>query len=186
MNKVTDPKGNYYTVSYTEDSANGAYYPNRLDYTGNSNTGLTPYNSLRFTYETRPDFITHYQAGSFIKLTQRLSKIESYADSALVRRYTLTYENTGAANSSRVTSVQECGSDGTSCLPETTFSWSQEGGLLGTDTNKYVRTAAMAVMAYYTFGATTAAVQASMEAAAGACFTTTPAKQQSLQRDSIN
>jgi len=40
--------------------------------------------------------------------------------------------------------------------------------------NKYVRTAAIAVVSYYTFGAVAGAVQASMEATAGACFAEMP------------
>src|SRR5258706_13889011 len=37
LNKVSDRLGNYLTVTYNEDSANGDYSPARIDYTGNSN-----------------------------------------------------------------------------------------------------------------------------------------------------
>ena len=59
VNKMTDTKGNYITVSYIEDNANGEAYVSRLDYTGNAGTTpvLTPYASIQFSYVTRPDII---------------------------------------------------------------------------------------------------------------------------------
>jgi hypothetical protein len=35
VNKVTDSKGNYYTITYIQDGTNGEYRPSRIDYTGN-------------------------------------------------------------------------------------------------------------------------------------------------------
>jgi hypothetical protein len=49
VSKVKDLLGNYYGVSYAEDNADGDFRPARIDYTGNSGTGLIPYNSVRFT-----------------------------------------------------------------------------------------------------------------------------------------
>ena len=64
LDKVTDTKGNYFTVTYNNDSTNGQIYPARIDYTGNSSTGLSPYNSVQFSYSTRGDIVPMYQAGS--------------------------------------------------------------------------------------------------------------------------
>ena len=55
LQKAADRVGNYFTVSYSEDGINGQYYPVRIDYTGNSGAGVTPYNSVQFTYEARLD-----------------------------------------------------------------------------------------------------------------------------------
>src|SRR5712692_10310350 len=44
LNKVQDTKGNYLTISYSEDNANGEYHPTRIDYTGNSGAVVAPYN----------------------------------------------------------------------------------------------------------------------------------------------
>ena len=44
VNKVSDTKGNYFTVTYTADSPNGQIYPARIDYTGNAGASLAPYN----------------------------------------------------------------------------------------------------------------------------------------------
>src|SRR2546427_4098342 len=42
LNKISDTKGNYLTVAYTDDNANGDFYPTRIDYTGNAAAGLSP------------------------------------------------------------------------------------------------------------------------------------------------
>lgn len=49
INKLSDVKGNYYSVIYTNDTTNGQSYPTRIDYTGNANAGLSTYNSVQFT-----------------------------------------------------------------------------------------------------------------------------------------
>ena len=64
VTKVTDRKGNYMTFSYEENNANSEYRPLRIDYTGNTNLGLLPYNSIRFVYENRTDTISKYLSGS--------------------------------------------------------------------------------------------------------------------------
>lgn len=50
VNKISDTKASYLTVTYTEDNANGQYYPSRIDYTGNVNTGQTSNNSVQFVF----------------------------------------------------------------------------------------------------------------------------------------
>src|SRR5712691_8284424 len=55
LNKISDKKGNYLTVNYSEDNANGEYHATRIDYTGNSGTVVAPYNSLCFIYDNNPN-----------------------------------------------------------------------------------------------------------------------------------
>ena len=50
--KVSDTKGNYYVITYTGSAANNEYRPTRIDYTGNTNASLSPYASVRFTYQS--------------------------------------------------------------------------------------------------------------------------------------
>src|SRR6266581_3855335 len=133
LNKVQDTRGNYFTVQYEENiptEITGEYRPVRIDYTGNAGAGLLPYNSVRFVYGPRTDIVPHYEAGSVIKVTQLLTNVQTYADATLVRSYNLAYDNSGApsgpAGRSRLTSIQECGSDGV-CLPATTLGWSDKG-----------------------------------------------------------
>src|SRR5262249_36268843 len=79
VNKVSDTKGNYFTVTYTNDTTNGQAYPIEIDYTGNTAAGLSPYNKVQFVYATRPDITPAYQAGSLIKMTVRLTNVQTYA-----------------------------------------------------------------------------------------------------------
>lgn len=128
LNKVMDRVGNYYTITYAVDNANGDYVPSRIDYTGNDLQGLATYNSVVFTYATRTDTPARYEAGFALRSMQRLTGIKSYAGADLAREYKLSYDNAGAAGRSRLASVQECGSDGV-CLPATQFTW--QNGTLG-------------------------------------------------------
>jgi hypothetical protein len=125
VNKVSDTPGNYFTVTYVNDTTNGQVYPSRIDYTGNAGAGLTPYNSVRFVYDTtRPDVVAGYHLGSLQKTTVRLAKVQTYAGSALVADYQLAYEQSPITNRSRLTSVALC-TGGGACLPATTFGWTK-------------------------------------------------------------
>jgi hypothetical protein len=121
VNKVSDTKGNYYTVTYTNDTTNGQAYPIEIDYTGNAaaTPALAPYNKVQFVYATRPDITPAYQAGSLVKTTVRLTNVQTYAGTSLVADYRLAY-NATITNLSSLTSVTVCAADG-SCLPPTSF-----------------------------------------------------------------
>jgi hypothetical protein len=112
VNKISDTKGNYIAVTYTEDNANGEAYVSRVDYTGNASSTptVTPYANVQFIYETRPDSSIGYQVGSLIKSTKRLVNIKTYINSVLVKDYRLSYEaldiNSGAK--SRINKLTEC------------------------------------------------------------------------------
>ena len=131
VNKVSDTAGNYMTVSYVSDAANGQAYPSRIDYTGNSGAGLAPYNSLRFVYSTdRPDVTTAYLAGSLMRTTVLVSNIQTYAGESLVSDYRLTYNSVPATGRKRLRTVTMCEGGG-ACLPTTTIGWSSGGNLSG-------------------------------------------------------
>jgi Salmonella virulence plasmid 65kDa B protein/Insecticide toxin TcdB middle/N-terminal region/FG-GAP-like repeat/Domain of unknown function DUF11 len=115
VNKVSDTAGNFYTVTYT--TVSGQNYPARIEYAGNS---------VQFSYATRPDIIWAYQAGVQLQTTQLLSHVKTYAGSAPVADYQLTYQQSGVVPVSRLTAVTLCGSDGM-CLPATSFTWASAG-----------------------------------------------------------
>lgn len=124
LQKATDLRGNYYSVTYTSSAATGQQRISRIDYTGNASAGLTPYNSVRFEYTTpaRSDTELQYVAGSKVTADVLLDRIETYAGASLVKRYQLAYAASTPTGRMRVQSISECGSTG-SCLPATTFSW---------------------------------------------------------------
>jgi hypothetical protein len=134
VNKISDTKGNYLTVSYVEDKVNGDYRPDQIDYTGNANASppLSPYNSVRFVYQARTDVRPFYQAGSVMKTMKLLSNIQIYTKigttDTLVKDYRLAYDTSTATQRSRITTIQEC--DGVlntvptpTCLPATSINW---------------------------------------------------------------
>ena len=132
LNKVTDSKGNYYTVTYTNDATNGQIYPTRIDYTGNAGASVSTYNSVRFTYNTaRVDVTPTYRAGSLQKTTVLLTDIKTYAGASVVNDYKLAYRAGTTAIHSRLTSVTLCDAS-TNCLAPTTFGW--QGGTTGLPT----------------------------------------------------
>lgn len=126
VNKVEDTVGNYLTVTYTPDATNGMTYPDRIDYTGNDGASLTPYNSVQFAYETRPDVAPLYEAGSLQKLEKRLTNIKTYQGVNLVSDYQLAYGLSGSTSRSRITSIKMCDNSAV-CLPSTTASYHEAG-----------------------------------------------------------
>ena len=141
VNKISDTKGNYMTVSYVEDNPKGEAYVSKVDYTGNTVAGLSPYASVQFTYEARPDNKSkEYVGGSVIKKTKRMTNIKTYSNGALVKDYRITYANKGAysqgddlnedtlefnKNGSLITQITECDGNTTTptCLQPTVFTW---------------------------------------------------------------
>jgi len=84
-NLASPPTGGAsYTIPIAVPPGTAGMVPNlgRIDYTGNAAAGLLPYNSVRFTYATRPDITPLYDGGSFqhynttARLTSRLRQGE--------------------------------------------------------------------------------------------------------------
>jgi hypothetical protein len=125
LNKTSDTKSNYFTVSYTKDNANGEYRPDRVDYTGNATAGASPQNSVRFVYETRPDIVPLYQAGSLIKTSKRMKAIALFSGESLVASYKLSYgviDSNNGAVLSRVSSLVKC-TAAEECVRPTDFTY---------------------------------------------------------------
>lgn len=121
LNKVEDTNGNYYRIEYAEDNVNGEFRPTAVYYTGNSQTGLAPYNRILLNYENRSDIIERNIAGFKTKITKRLSEIIAYDHNSVFRRYKLIY--TGYSGYSKLARVTEYGSDNSSFLQPVDFTW---------------------------------------------------------------
>lgn len=144
VSKITDTTHNYLTVTYncasgpscTDRTVNGEAYPVEIDYTGNSAVGVSPYNSVRFSYSNRADYVPMYQAGASVSTTVVLTDIKTFQGSShLVYDYHLGYRPGTTTTHSRITDVTLCDSDtacatpatcNTHCLKQTTFGW--QGG----------------------------------------------------------
>ena len=92
MSKVTDTKGNYFTVTYGGDASTNDFYPLRIDYTGNSAAGLSPYASMRFNYTYNNYSPMTYVNGVRVKRSNLLSSIALYMGTRSVRSFQFNYQ----------------------------------------------------------------------------------------------
>lgn len=148
LSKVSDPNGNFYTVTYIYDETTGEHHPSVIKYTQHSNT--TVHHEVRLNWEDRPDMDISYRGGNapvvvnneltnpngfYTKYQKRLASIEVYSGSALQRRLDMTYNNEqgaacGAASGgrSRLCKVQEFGTDGVTAFPAQSFTYKGSNG----------------------------------------------------------
>lgn len=127
LNKVTDRHGNYMTLSYQRDVGNSAYYPSRIEYTGNTN--MAPKRSVQFQYESRTDVEVAYTGGAAVKTTQRLRGVTTYVNQRLVLQYQLEYQYGHATGRSQLRSLTLLDGNGKALTP-TQFEWQDEQGPL--------------------------------------------------------
>lgn len=134
VSQISDTYGNYVNITYSSPN-NGDMYPTEIDYTGSGSN--LPYNKVIFYYgtSTRPDEITTYVAGGYFSTEYLLRNIKTYVGtpqspgSALVTDYQLSYIQSPTTHRSLLQSVTRCGSDDSTCLPPTRFTY-QSGGAL--------------------------------------------------------
>lgn len=129
VNRVSDTAGNYMDFSYDEDSVDGEHLLERIDYTGNVNAGLTPFNAVEFIYTNRTDVSFRYHKGARYNTTKRLSRIEFYVDDSLTHEYRFNYAY-GETGLSQLSSIQQFFANGDS-IPATGFEWTDEDGAPG-------------------------------------------------------
>ncbi|RPI79750.1 MAG: hypothetical protein EHM45_01695, partial [Desulfobacteraceae bacterium] len=124
LDKIEDTNGNYLEITYINDQ--GELYPNEIKYTGHS-SGLLPAHRIKFVLEDRDDVRISYAIESKVVTAKRLKTIETYAGSALARKYVIDYIYGATTNRSLVSSITQYGSDNTTALPATLFQY-QNGG----------------------------------------------------------
>ena len=126
LDKVLDLNGNTLTLTYTKDQTQ--LYLAQIDYTGHETNGaqdLAPTNQVLFTLEDRPDGETSYRTGFAVTTAKRLKEVATYAQGQLARKYVLAYTASARTTRSLLSSVTQVGSDGSTSLPPTTFSYTQ-------------------------------------------------------------
>ena len=125
---MSDSKGNYFTVAYNNNAANGDYSPSPINYTGNDAAGLVASNSVRFVYAARPDVIPQYQAGSLSQATVRFDRHQDVCGNR-ARGGLSRHLRAESVARSKVASIALCDASG-ACLPAANFGW-QAGGTPG-------------------------------------------------------
>ena len=91
INKVTDQFGNYILYNYGQILATGENYLLSIQYTGNSNTGLLPYNTIVFFYDSRNDNNLSFFKGVKVNQTLLLREIRISVSAEIIRRYRFSY-----------------------------------------------------------------------------------------------
>lgn len=122
LRRVSDTKGNYYSISYERDDTNGEYWPIRMDYTGNDKVlpVLTPYASVRFEYSTNGVPSDSYIYGMKVRKSKYITRINIYYGETRIKYYSMSYQTYN--NKLQLTGVTEYASDGSKLNP-TQFTW---------------------------------------------------------------
>ena len=81
---------------------------------------------MQLDYEVRPDVSSGYVGGRTVASTRRLSRIQVYETTRVVREYRLSYDTGPITGISRLQNVMECDSPVANavCMQPTKFSWS--------------------------------------------------------------
>ena len=93
LKRISDRSGNAIVFTYEQDTVNGAYRVEAVDYTSSANPSATvpaPY-QIDFAWEAVPvaEIDSSYMAGSRIKRVKRLDRIDVLHGTDIVRRYEL-------------------------------------------------------------------------------------------------
>ena len=126
--RVNDSSTNYYTITYDENTSTGEYVVDQMQYTGNTNAGVLPYQIIRFEYETRPDTRSGYRAGSLVTSSKRLTNIVT-----AIGEYKLSYKAHTTLQPSRLDNIEYCDASGNLCREPIAFTWSGDDNSGGWD-----------------------------------------------------
>lgn len=107
VNKITDQNGNYILYDYT--LADNELRLRKISYTGNANTGLTPYATARFYYSERTDKNTSFIHGNAMESNVLLERINIKVGNNLFKEYKFKY---GFEKHSFLTEIEEYGAAG--------------------------------------------------------------------------
>ncbi len=126
--EMRDVRGNAMTYGYCFAEAHGytaEYALDEIRYTklhGDASVEAT--RAVAFVYGVKDDARTIFSGGMQFQQSLRLDEIQTHADDALVRRYQFEYEQGATTGRTRLTSIEECGADG-SCKPPTQFHFNE-------------------------------------------------------------
>ncbi|WP_301003487.1 FG-GAP-like repeat-containing protein [Phocaeicola sartorii] len=91
LSKVTDRYGNYMLYHYNVNATTGEFYLSSIEYTGNTNENVSPYNKVEFSYDDRNDTMESYVAGNVITQKKLLVSIKCLSDGVVIKEYKFKY-----------------------------------------------------------------------------------------------
>jgi RHS repeat-associated protein len=113
LSKVTDTYGNY--IEYVYETINNEKRLKEINYTGNAQTGLLPYNKIQLSYANRTDKTIVYQTGNSTAVNSLLTEIlVSTEGGQQTRKYQFSYGKNDL-NQSYLNEVKEFGRDNKRC-----------------------------------------------------------------------
>jgi RHS repeat-associated protein len=129
IDAIFDVSNNYITFEYYNNTDYGFICPSIIRYTGNSNTGVSPYYRIEFIYEDNFNtpkmyFYNEPFVGVFSQVIKRLTNIKCrYIPSwEIINEYELNYDNFGLFDKKYFNSITQYDSDGKYFNP-TFFQW---------------------------------------------------------------
>jgi len=125
LDQIKDTNDNKIFFSYQENPKPndiGAVYISQIKY-NNERKRI-----INFILEDsdKPDAYIYYDQGTKIRKTRRLKEIDILIDSNRVRKYLLNYSLSSCSKRSLLDSITQYGSDGTSSLPPTKFTYQEK------------------------------------------------------------
>ncbi|MFH1316406.1 MAG: toxin TcdB middle/N-terminal domain-containing protein [Candidatus Woesearchaeota archaeon] len=122
LDLVTDTHDNNIYYSYRENpysGENGTTYPYKIEYNNDKSR------EIEFVLESsnRPDIWNVFEQGNNIKQKRRIGEIKVSAQNKLVRKYVLSYQTIDSDSRSFLNEISIYGSDGTSELSSSSFSY---------------------------------------------------------------
>ncbi len=118
LSRISDRAGNSITFTWHNDTLNGSYRIDRIDYAANA---------IDFVWESKPagEVSSGFVIGSQVREIHRLQSIEVLQAGSVLRRYALNYEGPLSSTShSRLAFILECA--GSECRDPTRFDY-QDG-----------------------------------------------------------
>jgi len=129
LDKVIDPHGVFWTVSYDKDAVGGDMYPKQIVYSQQeaglldcTPTNLVACRTVNFFTDHRIDVSTSFASGGKIVSDQKLQRIEiRHGSGGLVKKYILSYRYRLSASRYKVQFkwLDEFGADGDAASPVT-------------------------------------------------------------------
>lgn len=122
LDRVEDISGNYMTITYLKHG--NELYPSIIEYTGNSNTPtIAPFAKVVFNYTDVTRTLTSYKTAFLVSSSKLLDNVSVYANSVLLTKYKLNYQQSVSSRRYLLTSVVQYGANGTSPLPTVSFTY---------------------------------------------------------------
>ncbi|MFC7205947.1 SpvB/TcaC N-terminal domain-containing protein [Comamonas endophytica] len=117
LSNVIDVKGNWTNYAYSKDHVNGEFNISSISYGGDR--------KVIFEYESRPDILNAFEAGSKIRQSVRLARIKTYLADKEQQSLAVTYSEESSGFASLPKAIKRCSSQ--ECTFDTSLEWTSAG-----------------------------------------------------------